>query len=254
MVNVARIGKQYEDSIKRKIKTIYGVSISSAGFTAGPDIVIPSQKNPGKNILVEVKTSTAADFGQKGITFDGFNWIPKFQPSDTVEMIGLYDYLYKNYSLSDKIKEVWKLPNSSLTSDDLKQLVETENLPRILYYEKILKESEGEEDPFPTKTIASGKSIVDDIVAYYNSKGVHYIQIKGSGFYIMGEDVMGLNSKIGGKIPKFNPSSANIIVRAKPYPKSKVYKPTLTLKSGSISRSNYNLDDVNFIKFLNQNI
>ena len=79
---------------------------------------------------------------------------------------------------------------------------------------------------------------------------LYYIQIKNKGLYILGSDKMGLNSKLGIKIPRFAPSSADLVVRGKPSISNRTFRPTLTLKSGGVARSNFTLDDANDRKLL----
>lgn len=254
MSNPALIGRNYENSLRTKLKTVFTSINKTAGFGTGPDIQIPSNNTPGQFLLVEAKTSTGADFGQKAITFDGTSWVPKYDGKEPQTVVNLYNYLYKKHNIDAEIKKSWVLPSNNLTPSDLKEIVENDNLSKVLYYEKLLKQATGTANPFPQTTIISGKEVVSNIISYYNSKGVYYLQIKGSGLYILGMDKLKLNSKLGISIPRFNPSTANLVVRGKPSLSNRTFRPTLTLKSGPIPGSNYTLEDVNFIRQLYQKL
>jgi hypothetical protein len=252
--NVALIGRQYEQSLRTKLKSVFKRIPKTAGFGTGADLTIPFPSNPRQNLLVEVKTSTGADFGQKAVTFDGRSWIPKITGQEPLEIVELYNQLFTQYNVGQKITELWKLPNESITSEDLRQIVTDDSMSKILFYEKLLSESTGQDNPFPTKKIASGKDVISNIIKYYNSKGINYIQIRGSGFYIMGKDIANLNKILGIKIPQFNPSSADLIIRGKPSKTQKTFRPTLTLKSATVQSSKYNLDNRSFINLLYNNL
>jgi hypothetical protein len=137
-----------------------------------------------------------------------------------------------------------------LTAVDLQNIINNSNLSKVLYYEKLLIEKTGSSNPFPQTTLASGPDIVSKIISYYNSKGIYYIQIKNEGFYILGSDKMGLNSKLPIDIPRFAPSSASLIVRGKSSNSNRTFRPTLTLKSEGVARSNFSLDDANDLRLL----
>lgn len=252
--NVALAGKQYEQSLRTKLKSIFKRIPQTAGFGTGADLTIPFPSNPRQNLLVEVKTSTGADFGQKAVTFDGRNWIPKITGQEPLEIVELYNQMFSQFNVGAKITEVWNLPNASLTGEDLRQIVTDDSMSKILFYEKLLTESTGNDNPFPTRKVATGKIVADNIIRYYNSKGINYIQIRGSGFYIMGNDIAGLNKKLGIKIPQFNPTSADLVIRGKPSNSQKTFRPTLTLKSSTVQSSRYNLDDRKFITLLYNNL
>jgi len=253
MSNPALAGKQYEITLRNKLKSVFKNIPKSAGFGSGPDLTIPSANNPGQTLLVEAKTTTEADFGQKAITFNGTSWVAKFDGTEPQSIVGLYNYLYSQYDVDRKIQQVWGLPNNKLTAVDLQNIINNSNLAKVLYYEKLLTEKTGSSNPFPQTTLASGPDIVSKIISYYNSKGIYYIQIKNEGFYILGIDKMGLNSKLPIDIPKFAPSSASLIVRGKTSSSNKTFRPTLTLKSEGVARSNFSLDDANDLRLLYSN-
>ena len=252
--NVALIGKQYEQSLRTKLKAIFKRIPNTAGFGSGPDLTIPFPSNPRQNLLVEVKTSTGADFGQKAVTFDGRSWIPKVTGQEPLQIVELYNQMFTQYNVGQKITELWKLPNESITGEDLRQIVTDDSMSKILFYDKLLSESTGQSTPFPTKKIASGKDVISNIIKYYNAKGINYIQIKGSGFYTMGKDIANLNQTLGIKIPQFNPSSADLIIRGKSSNSKRTFSPTLTLKSATVQSSKYNLDDMSFRNLLYNNL
>jgi hypothetical protein len=253
MANPALAGKQYEVTLRNKLKSVFKNIPKNAGFGSGPDLTIPSANNPGQTLLVEAKTTTEADFGQKAITFNGTSWVAKFDGTEPQSIVGLYNYLYSQYDVDRKIQQAWGLPNNKLTAVDLQNIINNSNLAKVLYYEKLLTEKTGSSNPFPQTTLASGPDIVSKIISYYNSKGIYYIQIKNEGFYILGIDKMGLNSKLPIDIPKFAPSSASLIVRGKTSSSNKTFRPTLTLKSEGVARSNFSLDDANDLRLLYSN-
>jgi hypothetical protein len=250
MSNPALAGKQYEIALRTKLKSVFKNIPKNAGFGSGPDLTIPSANNPGQTILVEAKTTTEADFGQKAITFNGTSWAPKFDGREPQSIVGLYNYLYSQYDVDRKIQQAWGLPGNKLSATELQEIVNNENLAKVLYYEKLLTEKTGSSNPFPQTTIASGPDIVSKIIFYYNSKGINYIQIKNEGFYILGSDKMGLNSKLPIDIPRFAPSSASLVIRGKSSVSNGTFRPTLTLKSEGVARSNFSLDDANDLRLL----
>lgn len=250
MTNSALAGKQYENTLNTKLKSVFKNIPKNAGFKSGADLTIPSANNPGQTLLVEAKTTTQSDFGQKAITFDGTSWVSKFDKTEPQSIVDLYNYMYSKYNVDKKIQKAWGLPNNKLTATDLQNVINNDSLSKVLYYEKLLTQKTGSSNPFPQTTIASGLDVVSKIIFYYNSKGIYYIQIKNKGLYILGSDKMGLNSKLGIKIPRFAPSSADLVVRGKPSISNRTFRPTLTLKSGGVARSNFTLDNGNHIKLL----
>ena len=253
MPNTALAGKQYEITLRNKLKSVFKNIPKNAGFGSGPDLTIPSANNSGQTLLVEAKTTTESDFGQKAITFNGTSLVPKFDGREPQSIVGLYNYLYSQYDVDRKIQQTWGLPGNKLSATELQQIVNNENLSKVLYYEKLLTEKTGSSNPFPQTTIVSGPDIVSKIIFYYNSKGIYYIQIKNEGFYILGSDKMGLNSKLPIDIPRFAPSSASLVVRGKTSNSNGTFRPTLTLKSEGVARSNFSLDDANDLILLRDN-
>jgi hypothetical protein len=250
MANPALVGKQYEITLRNKLKSVFKNIPKNAGFGSGPDLTIPSVNNPGQTLLVEAKTTTQADFGQKAITFNGTSWVAKFDGTEPQSIVSLYNYLYSQYDVDRKIQQTWGLPNNELTATDLQDIINNDSLGKVLYYEKLLIEKTGKANPFPQTTIASGPDIVSKIISYYNSKGINYIQIKNEGFYILGNDIMGLNSKLPIDVPRFSPSSASLVIRGKTSNSNGTFRPTLTLKSEGVARSNFSLDNANHLRLL----
>lgn len=252
MVNPATYGKQYEQQIRTKLRTVYTNIPTTAQFGIGPDLTIPANQpnNRGQSILVEIKTTTGADFGQKAITFNGSSWTPKYNPEELPEHAALYNYLFSTFDISNKIQSFWQLPNTNLNAQDLQTLVETKQVNKVLYYEKMYQQATGKGNPFPEIELSRGSTIVDSIISYYNSKGVYYIQIKGKGFYILGEDVKNLNSLLQINIPKFEPNIARLILRGKPSISSRTYRPVITFKSSTIPTSSFNLETLSFVESL----
>jgi hypothetical protein len=250
MSNSALIGRQYEITLRNKLKSVFKNIPKNAGFGSGPDLTIPSATNPGQALLVEAKTTTQSDFGQKAITFNGTSWVAKFDGTEPQSIVSLYNYLYSQYDVDRKIQQSWGLPNDKLTAVDLQNVINNDSLGKVLYYEKLLTEKTGSSNPFPQTIIASGPDIVSKIISYYNSKGINYIQIKNEGFYILGNDRMGLNSKLPIDIPRFAPSSASLVIRGKTSNSNGTFRPTLTLKSDGVARSNFSLDDANDLRLL----
>ena len=245
-------GNQYEQSIRRKLKRVYPNIPLTAGFGSGPDLTIPAaqQSNLGQTLKVEIKTTTGSDFGQRSITFQGSSWIQKSNAKDNPRHISLYNYLFNTFNLSNKIQSAWSLPDNTITAKDLQILVETNQINEVLYYEKLYQKATKQRNPFPQVTLLSGKTVLDAITTFYNSKGVYYIQIKGSGFYILGNDEKNLNSLLGIKIPKFNPSNAKLVLRGKPSISGRTYRPVLAFKSSPVTPSPYKLDSSSFISLL----
>ena len=245
-------GNQYEQSVRRKLKSLYTSIPATAAFGSGPDLIIPAtqQSNLGKNLKVELKTTTGSDFGQRTITFQGSSWVQKTKTKDDPRHVSLYNYLFNTFNLSNKIQSAWSLPDNNITAQDLQVLVETNQINKILYYEKLYQNATKKRNPFPEVTLLSGKTVLDAITTFYNTKGVYYIQIKGSGLYILGEDSQNLNSILGIKLPKFNPSSPKLILRGKPSNSGRTYRPVLVFKSSTVAPSSYKLDSSSFISLL----
>jgi hypothetical protein len=250
MANPALAGKQYETTLRTKLKSVFKNIPKNAGFGSGPDLTIPSVNSPGQKLLVEAKTTTQSDFGQKAITFNGTSWVAKFDGTEPQSIVSLYNYLYSQYDVDGKIQQAWGLPNDKLTAVDLQNVINNDSLGKVLYYEKLLTEKTGSSNPFPQTVIASGPDVVSKIIFYYNTKGIYYIQIKNEGFYILGTDKMGLNSKLPIDIPRFAPSSASLVIRGKASNSNGTFRPTLTLKSEGVARSNFSLDDANDLRLL----
>ena len=94
MANPALAGKQYEITLRNKLKSVFKNIPKNAGFGSGPDLTIPSINNPGQTLLVEAKTTTQSDFGQKAITFNGTSWVAKIDGTEPQSIVNLYNYLY----------------------------------------------------------------------------------------------------------------------------------------------------------------
>lgn len=245
-------GKQYEQQVRTKLRTIYTNIPRTAQFGIGPDLTIPAiqSTNIGQSILVELKTTTGADFGQKAVTFNGSSWQPKYNPEELPEHAALYNYLFSTFDISNKIQSSWGLPNTNLNAQDLQILVETKQINKVLYYEKMYQQATGVRSVFPEVELSRGQRILDSIISYYNSKGVYYIQIKGKGFYILGEDIKNLNQLLQIDIPKFQPNNARLILRGKPSVSGRTYRPVISFKSSTIPSSAFNLENLSFIQSL----
>ena len=152
MSNPALAGKQYEITLRNKLKSVFKNIPKNAGFKSGADLTIPSANNSGQTLLVEAKTTTESDFGQKAITFNGTSWVPKFDGREPQSIVGLYNYLYSQYDVDRKIQQTWGLPGNKLSATELQQIVNNENLSKVLYYEKLLTEKTGSSNPFPQTT------------------------------------------------------------------------------------------------------
>jgi hypothetical protein len=250
----AAAGRNYETSLRNKLKAVYSNIPTTAGFGSGPDITIPSVNNPGQRLLIEAKTTTGADFGQKAVTFNGVSWVPSTKRDEVPEISALYNYLFNTYDVGGLIANAWKLPNKNITAEDLRLAVNNKQLSKVLYYEKMLQKASGKPNPFPTKTLVQGPKIVDSIKSYYNSKGIYYIQVKGSGFYILGNDVKNLRGILGINIPFFEPTTAELIIRGKTSISGRTYSPTLTFKSASLAASQYSLDRGDLINLLHSKL
>ena len=250
----AAAGKNYETALRNKLNAVFKNIPRTAGYSSGPDITIPSVNNPGQSLLVEAKTTTGADFGQKAITFNGNSWVPTSKRDEIPEISFLYNYLFNTYSIGSLIADAWDLPNKNITAEDLQQAVNVKQLSKVLYYEKILKQATGRANLFPTRTLVQGPKISDSIINYYNSKGVHYIQIRNSGFYVMGEDVKNLRGLLGINIPSFNPTTAELVLRGKSSLSQRTYSPTLTFKSSGLPASQYSLDNGTLINLLHSKL
>lgn len=250
----AAAGKNYETALRNRLNAVFKNIPKTAGYSSGPDITIPSVNNPGQSLLVETKTTTGADFGQKAITFNGGSWVPSSKKGEIPEISFLYNYLFSTYDIGNLILDAWNLPNKNITSEDLIEAINSKQISKILYYEKMLKQATGKANPFPTKTLVQGPKIVDSIIRYYNSKGIYYIQIKGSGFYFVGNDAKNLNSILGINIPSFNPSTAELVLRGKSSLSQRTYSPTLTFKSAGLPASQYTLDSGVLVNLLHSKL
>jgi hypothetical protein len=245
-------GRQYELQVRTRLRTVYTTIPTTAQFGVGPDLTIPAVQpsNIGQSILVELKTTTGADFGQKAVTFNGSSWQPKYNPEELPEHAALYNYLFSTFDISNKIQSSWGLPNTNLRAQDLQILVETKQINKVLYYEKMYQQATGVINVFTEVELSRWQTIIDSIISYYNSKGVYYIQIKGNGLYILGEDIKNLNQLLQVNIPKFQPNDARLILRGKPSVSGRTYRPVIAFKSLTISKSSVDLEDLSFIQSL----
>jgi hypothetical protein len=250
----AAAGKNYETALRNKLNAVFKNIPRTAGYSSGPDITIPSVNNPGQSLLVEAKTTTGADFGQKSITFNGNSWVPSNKRNEIPDISALYNSLFNTYNIGSLIADSWNLPNKNITAEDLQGAINVKQLAKVLYYEKILKQATGRTNPFPTKTLVQGPKIADNIINYYNSKGIYYIQIRNSGFYIMGQDVKNLRGLLGINIPSFNPTTAELVLRGKSSLSQRTYSPTLTFKSSGLPASQYSLDGGVLINLLHSKL
>ena len=116
MANPALAGKQYETTLRTKLKSVFKNIPKNAGFGSGPDLTIPSATNPGQALLVEAKTTTQSDFGQKAITFNGTSWVAKFDGTEPQSIVSLYNYLYSQYDVDRKIQQALFLSTSSINN------------------------------------------------------------------------------------------------------------------------------------------
>lgn len=88
----------------------------------------------------------------------------------------------------------------------------------------------------------------DSVAKYYNSKKTYYIQIGGGyGLYYMGKDI----AKLG--VPEFN-LRLKLRIRIKRGGSNPIYNYRFTTAiqavTGSLSKSDYDLDDIDFLKAL----
>lgn len=264
MASPEQAGKQYEQDLLDIVTPIFGsenVPRSVAGSSLYPDIFVKDQFR--SMVRVEAKTDIGADFGQKGITIDKKTkkWIPvkkefKTRSNFTKKIDNLYDDLFSTLNLHDAIVNAWDLPNQKNKGMDVNTLlymIETNELNKSLNFERQLIRIETGFDPYKETTLV--RDVKSSIINYYNSLNTFYLQIKGRGFYFMGEDKNNLNSKFREKnlpfnIPQFSPTEAKLNLRGKTSTSGGYFRPTLRFKISGLSSSSVSLEDESFVKAL----
>ena len=266
MATPEQAGKDYEQKILDIIKPIFGEENTPktiAGSSLYPDIFFKDQFR--NMVRVELKTDIGADFGPKGIKIDSETgkWTPvrkKFKTRNnfTKKIDKLYESIFDELDLNQKIIDAWNLPNKSNKGIDTKTLIyliETKQVNKVLNYERMLMRIEKNFDPYRETTLV--REVLSSIVKYYNSLNTFYIQIQDKGFYYMGEDKNNLNQKFREKnlpfsIPKFNPTESKLNLRGKTSTSGQSFRPTLRFKISGLQKSNVSLEDKNFIMSLYQ--
>lgn len=264
MATPEQSGKQYEQDLLDIVTPIFGqgnVPESVAGSSLYPDIFVRDQFR--SMVRIEAKTNIGADFGQKGITIDEETqkWVPvkkefATRSNFTKKIDKLYEDIFSSLNLHDAIVDAWDLPNKKNKGMDLKTLlymIETKELNKSLNFERQLIRIEKGFDPYNEKTLV--RDVKTSIIQYYNSLNTFYLQVKGKGFYFMGEDKNNLNAKFRDKnlpfnIPSFSPSEAKLNLRGKTSTSGGYFRPTLRFKISGLSTSSVSLEDESFVRAL----
>jgi hypothetical protein len=264
MSSPEQAGKEYELLLIDSLTKIFGpenVSQNAAGSSLYPDVFFRDQFRT--MVRVEAKTNIGADFGQKGITIDedSGKWKPiekKFPTRDnfTKRVDKLYSNIFDELNLHEKIVDAWNLPNKDNKGIDVKTILylkETNQLNKVLNYERLLVRKEKKFDPYRETTLV--RDVSESIVNYYNSLNTYYIQIKDRGFYYMGQDKNDLNKKFREKnlpfsIPRFSPSESKLNLRGKTSQTGQYFRPTLRFKISGLEKSSVSLEDTNFVQSL----
>lgn len=269
--DAVRSGLEYEQKIFDILFPIFGegnMSEKVAFNTLRPDIII---KNKNKSpIRIELKSNIGADYGEKGITIDkdSYKWVPVKTPIKDksnkmhVEYSQRIDQLYKKIfeeeDLHSKIVNSWGLPsgkNKGMDVNTLRYMIETRELSKSLYYERLLQMKEKKFDPYQQVTLI--RDVSDKIISYYNAKKVYYIQIKNKGLYSLGDDKYQFNKKFSEmkmdyNIPRFSPSECRMELRGKTSESGSTFRPVIRFKISGLSKSQVSLEDPIFANALHQ--
>lgn len=269
--DAVRAGLEYEQRIFDILFPIFGegnMSEKVAFNTLRPDIML---KNKNRSpIRFELKANIGADYGEKGITIDGesHKWVPVKTPiKDKANKVHieyskridqLYETIFEEENLHSKIVNSWGLPskkNEGIDVSTLIAMIQTRELSKSLYYERVLHMKESKFDPYQQITLA--RNVSDKLISYYNSKKVHYIQIKDKGLYSLGDDTYQFNRKFSEmkmdyNIPRFNPSECRIELRGKTSRSGSTFRPVIRFKISGLSKSQVSLDDPMFANALHQ--
>lgn len=268
MATPEQAGKNYEQKLLDIVKPIFGSENTPktvAGSSLYPDIFVKDQFR--NMIRIEVKTDIGADFGQRGITLDkeSKKWVPvkkeySTRSNFTKKLDKLYDNIFDELNLNQKIIDAWNLPSKNSDGIDvaaLIYLIETKQLNKVLNYERMLTRFEKKFDPYQETTLV--RSVLNSIEEYYNSLNTFYIQIEDKGFYYLGQDKNNLNQKLREKgfpfiIPKFNPTESKLNLRGKTSTSGQYFRPVIRFKISGLSKSSVSLEDNNFIMALYQTL
>jgi len=221
-------GILYENKINKKLKA---AKIQKPSFqSAGSDSNAPDAMLTLKNVdyKVEVKLDLKVDFGQ-----------------------GSLDY--------DLNKKKWKLGGAETESAiQMREFLTTIGVPAIVNRKwgpkgaprkftvplKLFKPIDVRHD-YARFTDQFVKVDPDAVSKYYASKKTYYIQIGGYGLYYMGKDP----AKLG--VPEFNPD-LRLRIRLKRGGSVPIYnyRFTTALQATRLDKSDYDLDDNDFLKAL----
>jgi len=178
-------GQIYEDHIKSLLKerNLLPDSLhdNDAGFI-----------HNGAVYYVEIKNKDAPDFGQRGLIWnktDGWQWRHKDMISDLYDQFGVISYIDKNFIP----RRYSVIPEEQITAED--------KLYDQRHFEKrgIILDNTGY------------------LFEYYAGKNCFYIQVEGSGFYYLKEDV----AKLG--VPQYSPG-LTLRLRAKTHHSNPIYQ------------------------------
>ena len=215
---MSNLGFIYEQQMYNSYKQVGRVpsGFQPAGSNqSAPDFMFLSFKNIAANIELKVegeRSDTTLDYGQVGLTqLDNGQWI--FSPrSPNKNLISAF----MKYNLLDKINQSkWGKVKSAYLMSTRKS-----KLDKNIAYELDRQTFYGCQN-----WIAGGFKLNSSVVRdYYSAKGVNYINIKNRGFYLIGNDVLGLNP------PLFNPLDVSAIIRSKNSLSGKSIRFTIALR------------------------
>ena len=236
---MANLGFIYEQQIYNSYKQVGRVPVgfSPAGSNQNaPDFIFSSFRNVQANIELKAEGETEnrkLDYGQAGlIQLDNGQW--SFSPRSTNKnLIGAY----LKYGLLNKINQSkWGTVKSKYL---ISVAARRPTVEKNAAYKSDKQTFYGCEN-----WIANGFRMDSSIVrSYYASKGVNYINVKHRGFYLIGNDVLGLNP------PLFNPLDVSVVIRQKTSTSSQSIRFTTALRVNGYPSSN-GLDLTNREKFL----
>jgi hypothetical protein len=209
-------GQEYENNMVKKLREAGYTQQTNPEEDDGIDVKVNID---GKTAGIELKQKIGAAFGSGTLVFQNGSWKISANSNSVIKKLF-------NDHLSDWVNEMWYektgeyIPNRTATKAD----------------QQILGGGTGYYKEIPSDFISS----------YYNKS--HYIQIKGKGFYKLGnKNPLNISTT---KVSKFNPTSAKARIRVKAIGGNKfAYKVELYIGDITQSVNRMGLDgDLSFLQ------
>ena len=231
-------GADYERNVANLMQELLpGFSVETAGFGAGSDLAIA---NDGKELKLELKTSSGADFGQFKLKYDivSQKWLP-MRTKKYIENSDLYGGVFKQVlepNLQNKIIKDPTASNYNKRGDEIVGLLRQAGTRN--------KKLELQQLWFNGKSDMKLEIAAGLVQNYYALKGDSLIQIQGRGVYALTPEAAAYFG-----IPELEDNITKSLVRFRIKPHSGpdgVHSFTAALKI-SLKRSEHNLEDQSFL-------